>query len=48
MSSTRKQASLHVTALAGAVLLGMSSMVGHAAELRSVNRPIEGEYIVVL
>ena len=48
MSSTRKQASLHVTALAGAVLLGMSSMVAHAAELRSVNRPIEGEYIVVL
>ena len=48
MSNTRKQANLHVTALAGAVLLGMGSMAAHAAELMTVDRPLEGEYIVVL
>ncbi|RNF82354.1 S8 family serine peptidase [Montanilutibacter psychrotolerans] len=49
MSNTRKQAvKLHMSALASAVLLGMSAVSAHAAELKTVDRPVAGEYIVVL
>ena len=47
--ATRKpKANLHVTALTGAVLLGMSAMAAQAGELKTAQRPVEGEYIVVL
>ena len=46
MSNVRTK--LHVTTLAGAVLLGMNAMAAHAAELKTVDRPVAGEYIVVL
>jgi subtilisin family serine protease len=49
MSNTSKQVvMLRLSALASAVLLGMGAVSAQAAELLTVDRPVTGEYIVVL
>lgn len=49
VSNTSKQAAkLRLSTLASAVLLGMGAVSAQAAELMTVDRPVTGEYIVVL